>query len=142
MSEDPTVWIEEGGAETELCDTMEDIYQYIQRVLHMDDNPLRHLRKYFPDFEWKFYKIEKLEKLAPVIAKADYIWSSHDYLFFSEGIVVATQRRRATPRVLLYRPDASDDMKSSQDEENIKLARLIPSIRFVYGENGVGTVIR
>jgi hypothetical protein len=134
------VWIEVGGAETELCETMEGIYQYIQSVLYMDDNPLRHLRKYFPDFVWKFHKIENLEKLAPIIAEADYIWSSHDYIFFSEGIVIARRKCGSIPKVLLYRPDT--DRKDSQDEENLKLMRIIPHIRFVYGENGVGTVIK
>ena len=142
-SDDPTVCIEEGGAETELCETMENVYQYIQHVLYMDDNPLRYFRKYFPDFEWKFYKVESLEKLAPIIAKADYIWSSDKNIFYlSEGIVVAIQKGQKTPRVLLYRPDTDGHLKTWQDEENIKLARLVPTIRFVHGENGVGTVIK
>lgn len=142
MSEDPTLYIEVGGAETELCDTMEAVYQYIKSVLYMDDNPLRYLRKYFHDFEWKFYKVDKLEKLAPIIANADYIWSSDDYIFCSEGIVVASRKFRKTAKVLLYRPDVPEHSEPHRENENLKLARLIPSIRFVYGENGVGTVIK
>lgn len=140
-SNDPFMWVEEGGAETELWETMEGIYQYIKASLYMDDNPLRHLRKYFPDFEWKFYKMAGLEELAPIIAKADYIWNTHDDIFGSEGIVTATEKGRPDPRAMLYRHE-SEPSRPVQDKENLKLRGMFPNIKFVHSELGPGTVIK
>ena len=140
-SDDPFILVEVGGIEDELWQVMEDIYQYIKHVFNMNDNPLRHLRKCFPDFKWEFHKVAGLEKLAPIIANADYIWSTYEDIFFSEGIITAIETGRSNPRAFLYRHE-SEQFRLMQLKENIKLRSFFANIQFVYNDFRLGTVIK
>jgi hypothetical protein len=133
-SDNPEIWIDRDGLEESLGYTMNAVHKYIMECFNMDDNPLRFLRRYFPDFKWEFCENDRMEKLLPKIRTADYVWVTGPDLFFSEGIITATQIGRTIPRILCYKPEKgrwTDELKT-----------LLPAIRFVIdGSKGYADTI-
>ncbi len=127
-SNDPEIWIHRDGLEMSLGIVMDEIHDYIQASLLLDDNPLRYLRQSFPDFVWKFHEGDDGFEAARIIATTDYVWMR----FFGslrEGFISATQTDKKKPRVLCYKPEEVEEWV------NAKMKTFVPKIRFVVNGN-------
>ncbi len=136
-SEDPEIWIDRDGMAISLGILMDDIHEYIYAVFHMDDNPLRHLRRSFPDFVWKYYEGDDESEAIRIIKNADYIWL-RSFGGLKDGIVTATKFDARMPWVLCFRPhgrNREDEVHSCLLRDNIRLK--VPEVRFVV--NGTKT---
>jgi hypothetical protein len=107
--------LENPGASVEVRSTftidighvMADVQDYLDCSYGMNDNPLRHLRRYFPKFRWEYHEItgdaafERERYLFKIVSSTDYIWAT-DNLHWN-GIVTARQiGRHEKPRCLCY----------------------------------------
>lgn len=137
-SDDPTIWIDRDGGEVSLGMLMKDIDLYIYSSLMMDDNPLRHLRRSFPDFEWKFYEGNNMGEAVRSLVSADYIWMRW-FGSILDDFITATQKGRKNPRVLCYR----EKDEYSAAKYSARLKAQVPGIRFVVNgsDTDMGTVI-
>ncbi|OGZ57152.1 MAG: hypothetical protein A3G60_00940 [Candidatus Ryanbacteria bacterium RIFCSPLOWO2_12_FULL_47_9c] len=80
-------------ADEPIGKTMERIQDLLTSCYEFDFSPLGHLRKYFPEFEWKFIDYFHEPELSPertlsaAITSADYLWT-----VFNDTFVVATRK--------------------------------------------------
>lgn len=132
MGDDPEVWINRHGMEMSLGIAMEGISNYIEACYWVNDNPLRHLRRSFPDFIWKFHEDVSRTKLASVLGVVDYIWVGG--LEVGDAYVTATQVRNAKPRVLCFLNETGDHSGWNQVVRR-DLSPSVPGIRFVEDGN-------
>ncbi len=136
---DPEVWIDRHGIEMSLGIAMYHISEYIDACFWLDDNPLRHLRKQFPSFIWKFHKNVNPNKLAPILVCADYIWVTG--LEVGDEFVTATQIEREKPRVLCFLPE-KNEYSGWNNMIRKRLNRVVPDIRFIKnGDDRVANTI-
>jgi hypothetical protein len=136
MSDHPEIWIGRDGIEVSLGMLMHDVDRYIYESLHMDDNPLRYLRRAFPDFIWNFHESHDERQGVRIIAAADYIWMRSFGMVFDD-LITATRKSGGKPRVLCYKPH-------NEDQEWVAPLRvLLPKIRFVVDGDATdaGTII-
>lgn len=124
-SDNPGVWIHRDGIDEWLGSVMNDIQNYMDASFMMDDNPLRYLRRCFPNFVWTFHECQDEKKAASQILSADYIWLKN-FGFVGDCFITATEKNRKKHRVLCYQ-SKRDDVESV---ERLKL--LVPGIRFVF----------
>ncbi len=135
--DDPEVWIDRYGMEMSLGVAMDDISEYIDACFRINENPLRHLRRYFPGFAWKFHEDVYEEKLASILKAVDYVWVT-GLFSVGEGFVTATQIQGEKLRVLCFL--ASQREYSGWNSMIRKeLKSCVPEIRFV--ENGNKEVV-
>ncbi|MBX4206594.1 hypothetical protein KW784_02290 [Candidatus Parcubacteria bacterium] len=123
-SDDLEIWIVRYGFEMSLGRAMDEINEYIYASLHMHDNPLRYLRRYFPDFTWKFHEDHDEAQAARIIAESDYIWL-HCFGLINDNFITAIRKNGEKPRVLCYRP------QKESDEWVGRLKKKVPAIRCV-----------
>jgi hypothetical protein len=81
-----------GNVEESVDSTLTDIGLYIQWCHEFSCPPLPHLRKYFPDFEWKFHEVETATQVARIIEKVDYAILEGNGSDWSMGFYTATQK--------------------------------------------------
>lgn len=86
-----------------LGEVMEEIQQLLDAAYLLDSNPLMHLRKYFPEFNWQSHS-SPTEKYKDIIRGADYVWRVE-----CNGIgggfgkyVTATERSKTGRRRICY----------------------------------------
>ncbi len=139
-SRDPEIWISRHGLEMSLGIAMDGISEYIDACFWLDDNPLRHLRRHFPGFTWKFHEDVAKNKLASVLGVADYIWVTG--LEIGDGFVTATQMGGNKPRVLCFLPEKSEHSGWNQTIRT-DLSTYVPGILFVLNGNNkiVNTIV-
>lgn len=130
--DDPEVWIDRHGMEMSLGMAMGNISDYIESCYWMQDNPLRHLRKSFPYFTWKFHEDVSQARLASVLGVADYIWVGG--LVVGDAFVTATQVRDAKPRGLCFLPKINEHCGWNRMIRR-DLSLVVPGIRFVQDGN-------
>lgn len=134
LSDDPYFQTED--PEEGLNNTMNDVHGFINGSLEMDMNPLLYLRKYFPGFEWAFFRGESKERFLPSIAEkvgqADYIWHTYSSLRDTGEIITARQIGGVKPRMLFYCSER-DVVRFSWMKD---LKEIVPRVRFVLYENG------
>ncbi len=132
-SNDPGIWIDQHGMEMSLGIALDGISDYIDACFWMNDNPLRHLRRYFPGFIWNFHEDIKRNDLALVLGNADYIWVTG--LEVGDGFVTATHVGRIRkPRVLCFLPEKSEHSGWNQVIRR-DLRNNVPGILFVLNGN-------
>jgi hypothetical protein len=82
------------GWEETLGTTLQDICKYIEGCLEFSNNPLTHLRRYFPDFDWAFHRPETEKEVAKIIKNVDYaLPESTGFSDWSMGIFTATHKK-------------------------------------------------
>lgn len=111
---------------------MDGISEYIDACFWLNDNPLRHLRKHFQGFTWKFHEDVSRNKLVSVLGAADYIWVTG--LEIGDGFVTATQIGGTKPRVLCFLPEKSEHSGWNQTIRK-DLSSYVPGILFVLNGN-------
>lgn len=83
----------DGGFEETLGTTLQDICDYIEQCLQFSDNPLIHLRRYFPNYLWSFHKPETKEEVAKIVSVVDYaLPDSTGFTDWSMGVFTATHK--------------------------------------------------
>lgn len=65
--------VQADGYEQTLGTTFQDMCEYIEHCLDFEDNPLRHLRQYFPDFEFTFHDPENKEDVVGIVKNVDFV---------------------------------------------------------------------
>ena len=144
-SDDPEIWISRHGLEMSLGIAMDGISDYIDACFWLVDNPLRHLRKHFPGFMWKFHEDVRKDEFASVLGVVDYIWVTG--LEIGDGFVTATQFRRTKHlgpqkrRTLYFLPEKSEHSGWNQTIRK-DLSSYVPGILFVLnGNNKIASTI-
>lgn len=84
------------GGDIDLPDLLQDIHSFLLVNFKWDHNPLPHFRKYFPEFDWKYYNFDSPsykgswgEDERFIVGTALYIWTLIDTNF----VVTATLKR-------------------------------------------------
>lgn len=90
------------GRETCMADALREIQSYIDAAYWLGANPLSHLRKYFPNFAWKYHEVNDAEELGRIVANTDYALLVMPTLDWSTGIVTARELKRRQPRRICY----------------------------------------
>ncbi len=80
-----------GGQEQHLGLVINDIQRLLDGCFDFNLNPLSHLRKYFPDFDWKGWRPQTEREVATIASDSDYIWVTNSNSDWSTGIVTATR---------------------------------------------------
>lgn len=83
-----------------LGSTLTETADFIAHCYDFSLNPLAHLRRYYPKFQWKFVSINSGQELAPTIVTFDYVWPKNYLGWELFGIVgaVAVSSNRQGPR--------------------------------------------
>jgi len=84
------------GGDLDLSDLLSEIHTFLLVNFKWDNNPLRHFRKYFPEFDWKYYNFGSTAYIGSrdaderlIVRTASYIWT----LFDTHYVVTATLKR-------------------------------------------------
>jgi len=90
-SSDPykIIYRKKEGHEESLFSTMTDIAEMIEHDFDLDQNPLSHLRRYFPGYEWKLINPKRPTILLTYISLCDYAWLMSSSWDWSMGVVIA-----------------------------------------------------
>lgn len=81
--------------------TLSDIQDYIFHCYDLGDNPLRHLRKTFPNFEWSLERPRTDVELYNLAHESDYLFlrSNTDW---TSGVVRVAWRSGGRPHSICY----------------------------------------
>lgn len=104
------------GNETSLWHVAKDVRALIQGCYEFGLNPLPHLRRYFPNFFWKYWGIHDGkerdvtsdtfdQKFIAHVTSQDYTWFSDAGGDWSCGVVSARERNGKEPRKILFESD-------------------------------------
>ena len=129
LSEDPEKDFETDEFCEQIGHVLGDIYKYIFHAYNMDDNPLRHLRKYFPRFKWEYHQPADMRELFRIVTTSDYVWLERGpSSSWQDCIITAQQKGRKKPRVLCYCDDDANDWPTE--------LKTIGGARFVIVQGG------
>lgn len=97
-----------------LSDVLYAVVEYIYHCLDFGDNPLPHLRRYFPDFDWAFHKPSTVEEVARVGKDVDYILAGL-YSDWGEGLFTATRKNAKEKKKICFCPRGHHDQSPELD---------------------------
>lgn len=110
------------GNETELWNVANDVRAFIQSCYEFGLNPLPHLRRYFPNFRWKYWGIHDGkerdvtsdtfdQKFIAYVTSQDYSWFSDVGGDWSYGLVSAREHNGKELRKILFESDGGVSSK-------------------------------
>ncbi|OGI68496.1 hypothetical protein A2738_01265 [Candidatus Nomurabacteria bacterium RIFCSPHIGHO2_01_FULL_42_15] len=85
-----------------LSQVLEDIWGYIDKCFEFGDNPLRHLRIYFPNFLCSFHQPKTKTGVAQIVGGVDYVVPR--YGDWSMGFVAFTSKVSKDKKKICFCP--------------------------------------
>lgn len=91
------------GSEETLGSTLQDICGYIHECLQWSANPLTHLRRYFPKYDWAFHRPKTKEETAKIVSKADYtLPEATGFTDWSMGMFTVTHKTSQSKKKICF----------------------------------------
>jgi hypothetical protein len=96
-------------------ENMQTVSKEIMNLIHasywMRNDPLPHLRRYFPDLKWEFISPKGEDGILEAIKSADYVWPDEHTGDFSTGMIVASRKKMLGVQRFRYcfAPDGPDE---------------------------------